>query len=270
LVQGADVWLNNPRRPYEASGTSGMKVLANGGLNCSVLDGWWTEGYRPGVGWAIGDGQEFAHSDYQDQVDAEALYSLLENEIVPCFYERDRAGVPGRWVAMMKRSIQILVPTFSGDRMAKQYAEHFYLPAAERYRMLAQDDFAMAKKVNEWKFHIRDAWKDVRIDCVECKDAIEVAAGETVEVTAKVHLGALDPSEVVVEIYSSGLRPDGSLRNGHGVALEWVEVENGEHTYKGSISTRIPGEHGFSVRVVPLNPDVLIPNELPLIVWEEG
>ena len=270
LVHGADLWLNNPRRPYEASGTSGMKVLANGGLNCSVLDGWWTEAYRPGVGWAIGDGQEFAHSDYQDQVDADALYSLLENEIVPCFYDQDKAGVPARWVAMMKRSIQILVPAFSGDRMVKQYAEHFYLPAAERYRMLSDDGFSMAKEINAWKFHVRDAWKEVRVDCVECSDSIEVSAGEAVEVTAKVHLGPLDPSEVLVEAYSSGLRPDGTLGSGQGVPLEWVECENGEHTYRGSLSTRIPGERGFSVRVLPLHEDVLVPNELPLIAWEQG
>ena len=193
LVQGVDVWLNNPRRPYEASGTSGMKVLVNGGLNCSILDGWWAEAYRPGVGWAIGSGQEFAHSEYQDEVDSDALYSLLERDIVPCFYERDEAGLPGRWVAMMRRSIQTLAPAFSGDRMVKQYAEQFYLPAAARYRMLSHDDFAMAKRVNAWKFYMRDAWEGVRVTCVECRDSVEVAAGEAIEVMAKVQLGCLDP-----------------------------------------------------------------------------
>ena len=141
LVQGVDVWLNTPRRPYEACGTSGMKVVPNGGLNLSVLDGWWAEGYRPGVGWAIGDGQEFVHAGYQDEVDAESLYSLLEREVVPLFYDRDADGLPRGWIAMMKNSIRVLAPTFSGDRMVKQYAEQLLparrrpLPAAGRRRL---------------------------------------------------------------------------------------------------------------------------------------
>lgn len=269
LVQGADVWLNNPRRPYEASGTSGMKVLGNGGLNCSVLDGWWAEGHRPGVGWAIGDGQEFAHSDYQDEVDSESLYSVLEREIVPRFYERDKDGLPREWIAMMKHSIQVLVPAFSSQRMAKEYAEQFYLPEAERYRMLIADDFARAKELNAWKFHMREAWCDVKVECVECRESVEVVAGEAVEVLAKIQLGDLDPSEVKVEAYVSGMRPGGDLQNGHAVPMEWVSGENGQHVYRGTISTRVSGDHGFSVRVLPHNDDVLVPNELPLIAWEE-
>jgi starch phosphorylase len=270
LVQGADVWLSTPRRPYEASGTSGMKILANGGLNCSVLDGWWAEGYRPGVGWAIGDGQEFVHADYQDEVESDCLYSTLESEIVPLFYERDRSGVPRGWVATMKRSIQVLVPTFSGERMVKEYAEQFYLALGSRYRMLVADDFAKAREINAWKFRVRDAWTDVRVTWVDGEDARRVAAGEAVEVTAKVQLGRLDPSEVTVEAYAGSLRPDGALREGHGVPLEWVSCENGEQLYRGMLRARASGEHGFAVRVLPRNEDVLVPNELPLIAWEEG
>jgi starch phosphorylase len=270
LVQGADVWLSTPMRPMEASGTSGMKVLANGGLNCSVLDGWWAEGYRPGVGWAIGDGQEFAHSGYQDEVDSESLYSLLEREVVPLFYERDAGGVPRGWVAMMKRSIEVLVPAFSGERMVKEYTEEFYLPVGSRYRRLAADGFAKAKELNAWKFRVRDAWGDVRVTWVDGQDVIQVTAGEAIEVTAKVQLGCLDPSEVTVEAYASSLRPDGALRDGHGVPLEWVSCEDGEQVYRGSLSTRLSGEHGFAVRVLPRNEDVLVPNELPLIAWEQA
>jgi starch phosphorylase len=269
-VQGADVWLSTPMRPMEASGTSGMKVLANGGLNCSVLDGWWAEGYRPGVGWAIGDGQEFAHSGYQDEVDSESLYSLLEREVVPLFYERDAGGVPRGWVAMMKRSIEVLVPAFSGERMVKEYTEEFYLPVGSRYRRLAADGFAKAKELNAWKFRVRDAWGDVRVTWVDGQDVIQVTAGEAIEVTAKVQLGCLDPSEVTVEAYASSLRPDGALRDGHGVPLEWVSCEDGEQVYRGSLSTRLSGEHGFAVRVLPRNEDVLVPNELPLIAWEQA
>ena len=270
MVQGADVWLNTPRRPFEASGTSGMKVAMNGGLNFSVLDGWWVEGYRPGLGWAIGDGQEFVHADYQDAVDSESLYSTLENEVVPRFYDRDDDGLPKEWVAMMKRSIEVLAPTFSGERMVKQYAERFYVPAGNRYRMLSAEGFARAKEVNAWKFSTREAWENVKVTWVDEKCAPEVAAGEEVEVAAKVKLGTLKPSEVVVEAYCGLVRPKGGISTGKGVPLEWEAVADGEHLFRGKVPTRASGEHGYAVRVLPRNEEVLIPNELPLIVWEEG
>ncbi len=270
LVQGVDVWLNNPRRPYEACGTSGMKVVPNGGLNLSVLDGWWAEGYRPGVGWAIGDGQEFAHHDYQDQVDAEALYSLLEKEVVPLFYERDVDGVPRGWIAMMKNSIRVLAPAFSGDRMLKQYTENFYLPAGDHYRRLAADDFAKAKELSGWKTHVREVWSEVRVSWVEERGTPDVAVGDGIPVTAKVHLGALDPSEVIVQAYYSRLRPDGTLSDGRGIDLKWVAVEGGEHLYQGGVPSRASGLHGYSIRILPQHEDVLVPNELPLIAWEES
>ncbi len=269
LVQGADVWLNTPRRPYEACGTSGMKVVPNGGLNLSVLDGWWVEGYRPGVGWAIGDGQEFAHSDYQDEIEADSLYTLLEREVVPLFYQRDEDGLPRGWIAMMKKSIGALAPVFSGDRMVRQYAEQFYLPAAARYRQVSADGFAKAKEISAWKSRVRDVWCDVRVTWVDGRDGSVVRAGEEFEVTAKVALGCLDPSEVVVEVYTSRLRPDGGLRNGRGTPLTWAECEHGEHVYRGMVAGRTSGTHGYTVRVLPRNDDVLIPNELPLIAWEE-
>ena len=222
MVQGIDVWLNTPRRPYEACGTSGMKVVPNGGLHLSVLDGWWAEAYRPGVGWAIGDGQEFVHTGYQDEVDAEALYSLLEREIVPLFYDRDSDGLPRGWIAMMKDSIRILAPTFSGDRMVKQYTERFYLPSSEHYRRLAADGYALAKELAAWKARVRKMWCDVQVTGVEQRGPNNISVGEGIEVTARVHLGALDPGEVVVEAYYSRLKADGSLSNGHGTALAWV------------------------------------------------
>jgi len=270
LVRGADVWLNTPRRPNEACGTSGMKVVPNGGLNLSVLDGWWAEGYRPGVGWAIGDGQEFVHAGYQDELDAESLYSLLEREVVPTFYDRDGEGLPRRWLAMMKESIRVLTPTFSGERMVRQYTEHFYLPAAQRYRLMSADGFAKARELAAWKCRVREGWCGVKVTWVEEKGVPEVKVGEGIEVTAKVRLGVLEPSEVVVEAYSSSLRPDGSLRNGHGIPLEWVSCDNGEHLYRGIVPSTSSGMHGYAVRVLPSHPDVLVPNELPLIAWEEG
>jgi glycogen phosphorylase len=269
LVQGCDVWLNTPRRPLEACGTSGMKVVPNGGLNLSVLDGWWAEGYRPGVGWAIGDGQEFVHAGYQDELDAEALYSLLENEVVPLFYTRDADGLPREWIHMMKNSIRVLAAAFSGERMVRQYAEQFYVPIGDRYGRMAAHDFARARDLNAWREKVRDEWCHVKVTAVTQSHVAEITVGDAIEVTAKVRLGGLDPADVVVEAYSGGVRPGGTLRNGRGTALEWVSSEHGEQIYRGTISTKTSGLHGYAVRIMPRREDVLVPNEVPLIAWEE-
>ena len=288
LVQGVDVWLNTPRRPYEASGTSGMKVVPNGGLNLSVLDGWWNEAYRPGVGWAIGAGQESIHSGYQDQVDAESLYSLLEHDVVPLFYSRDADGLPRGWIAMMKESIRVLAPTFSGDRMVKQYTEMFYLPAAEHYQRLAACGFDQARELAAWKARVRTAWPHVKVlavtddvdgwgDCVAhggsdghpSHGSREIAVGREVPIVATVCLGGLDPADVDVEAYYSSLRSDGSLRTGRVVPLELCGHEDGRHYYRGAVPAKSSGLHGYAVRVLPRHADVLIPHELPLIAWEE-
>jgi len=269
LVQGVDVWLNTPRRPYEACGTSGMKTVPNGGLNLSVLDGWWAEAYRPGVGWAIGDGQEFANPGYQDEVDAESLYSTLEREVVPLFYDRDADGIPRGWLAMMKNSIRILAPAFSGDRMVKQYVERFYLPAGEHYRRLEADGFAKAKELAAWKTRVREAWADVKVTGVEERGVPNMAVGQRVEVAARVHLGILEPGEVAVEAYYSRLSPDGSFSNGHAAPLDWAGREGDDHLYRGTVPSRASGLHGYAVRVLPSHDDVLVPHELPLITWEE-
>jgi starch phosphorylase len=269
LVQGCDVWLNTPRRPYEACGTSGMKVVPNGGLNLSVLDGWWAEAYRPGVGWAIGDGQEFVHAGYQDEVDAEALYSLLENEVVPLFYTRDADGLPREWIQMMKHSIRVLTAPFSGERMVKQYTADFYVPIGDRYGRMVANDFAKARELTAWRIRVRDAWCDVKVSAVEQNEAPEVTVGDAIEVIAIVQLGALQPTDVVVEAYTGGVRPDGTLRNGRGTALEWVSGDRGEHVYKGTLNPKTSGPHGYAVRVMPHREDVLVPNEVPLIAWED-
>ncbi len=269
LVQGVDVWLNTPRRPNEACGTSGMKVVPNGGLNLSVLDGWWAEAYRPGAGWAIGDGQEFVHAGYQDEVDAESLYSLLERQVVPLFYERDADGLPRGWIAMMKNSIRVLTPAFSGERMLKQYTERFYLPVAARYQRLVADGYAKAREISAWRTRVREAWCDVRVTWVEESGVPELTVGQGMEVLARVYLGALEPCDVTVEAYASSLRPDGTLRNGRAAALEWVSCDNGEHVYRGTVPSRASGLHGYAVRVLPCHDDVLVPNEMPLITWEE-
>ncbi|MBC7106293.1 MAG: alpha-glucan phosphorylase, partial [Firmicutes bacterium] len=217
----------------------------------------------------IGDGQEFVHADYQDEVDAQSLYALLEREVVPLFYERDADGLPRGWIAMMKNSIRVLAPTFSGDRMMKQYVEGFYLPAAAHYRRLAENGFARARDLAAWKARVREAWPQVKVTWVEEEGVPAVAVGDEVAISARVYLGPLDPAEVTVQAYYSRLRPDGTLSNGRGVPLEWVGCEGDQHLYRGTVPAKTSGLHGYAVRVLPRHEDVLVPHELPLIAWEE-
>ena len=158
LVQGVDVWINTPRRPWEASGTSGMKVLVNGGLNLSELDGWWAEAYTPEVGWALGDGTEHGDDPAWDAVEAEALYDLLEREVVPEFYARDRSGIPTAWVKRMRESMARLTPRFSANRAVREYTEQHYLPAAAAYRQRAAEKGATGRKLADWRHTLAEKW----------------------------------------------------------------------------------------------------------------
>src|SRR5579871_787088 len=167
LVQGVDIWLNTPRRPMEASGTSGMKILANGGLNVSIPDGWWAEGYKPSTGWSIGRGEDYADPNYQDRVEAMALYDILEKEVVPLFYDRSTEGIPRAWVSRIKNSMHTLCPVFNTHRMVAEYAERFYLPATTRYQNLAADNLTHARALVNWKQRMHAQWPQVRIEQVE-------------------------------------------------------------------------------------------------------
>jgi len=162
LVQGVDLWVNTPRRPWEASGTSGMKVLGNGGLNLSELDGWWAEAYEPEVGWAIGDGHEHGDDPGWDAAEAEALYTLLEREVVPTFYTRDARGIPHAWISKMRASRARLTPRFSANRVVRQYTDEYYVPAAARYRARAADKATLGKQVAAWTRDLAKHWPDVR------------------------------------------------------------------------------------------------------------
>lgn len=268
LAQGVDVWLNTPRRPLEASGTSGMKVVGNGGLNLSILDGWWDEGYRPGLGWAIGSGEEFSDAEYQDRVDSQSLYSLLEQEVMPLFYERGADGLPRGWLAMMKASIRELTPAFSTIRMVREYAERFYLPAAQHFDRLAIDDYAKARELSYWKSRVQGAWGDVAIVSVQGGDGEDVTAGASVPLEVRVRLGALTPADVSVQAHHGELDPEGAIVDGEALNMEWAGAEGDVQIYKGILECVSGGSRGFTARVMPSHEDVLIPNELQLIRWE--
>ncbi|MBS1721633.1 MAG: alpha-glucan family phosphorylase [Armatimonadetes bacterium] len=268
MIQGVDVWLNNPRRPMEASGTSGMKVVPNGGLNCSILDGWWAEGHRRGVGWAIGDGSEFGDEGYQDWIDSRALYHAIENEIAPMFYYRTEGNVPQGWVEMMRRSMKELAPLFSTLRMVREYTTRFYMPAAAAYQHLTCNGLGVARDALAWRDRIRKAWSNVAVASVKDTAATTSLIGSTFEVKAVIKLGELAPSDVKVQVLSGQVAQSRELSNLDLTNLE-LESSNGqEHTFTGTVKCVSPGHRGYIVRVVPDHEDVVVEAELPIVVYE--
>jgi len=252
LVQGADVWLNTPRRPLEASGTSGMKVAFNGGLNMSILDGWWCEGYQGNNGWAIGKGEVYEDTEYQNQVESRATYDLLEKEIVPHFYDRGSDGIPRSWIATMKASIQSLCPVFSTDRMVQEYAGRSYAPSYGQWKQLVDDDLALALDLARWKERTFKAWPAVRIEEAAAQVSDAVAVGSLVPVSATLFLGDIPVEDVAVEGYFGVLDSTGNIQGGETVPLEnVVAAGNGLYRFSGEIECRFCGRHGFMLRVMP-------------------
>jgi glycogen phosphorylase len=261
LVQGVDVWLNTPRRPWEASGTSGMKVLVNGGINLSELDGWWQEAYAPDIGWALGDGQEHHDDPAWDAVEAEALYDLLEREVIPQFYTRDERGIPTAWVARMRESMARLTPQFSADRTVREYTEQYYLPAAATYRERAADKGAAGRQVVDWRHALERDWDMLRLGEVK----VDTSGGQhTFEV--QVYLDDLDPEAVRVELFADGVNGDGPVRQEMHRGRQLVGVVGG-YAYGATIpATRPPAD--YTARVIPEHSGVAVPLEEAQIVWQ--
>ncbi len=261
LVQEVDVWLNTPRRPWEACGTSGMKVLVNGGINLSELDGWWAEAYTPEVGWALGDGREHGDDPGWDALDAEALYDLLEREVVPEFYTRDEQGIPGGWVARLRESMARLTPRFSTNRAVREYIEQHYLPAASAYCERAADKGAIGIKVVSWRQGLDQKWSVLRFGEVEFE-----THGERHVFEAQVYLNELDPEAVRVELYADGVMGGAPLRQGM-KRVSAVAGAAGGFMYSAAVSaTRPPGD--YTVRVIPHCDGVSIPLEDARILWQ--
>ena len=269
LVQGCDVWLNTPRRPNEASGTSGMKLLPNGGLNVSVLDGWWDEAYDREVGWAIGHGEVYADADYQDRVESEALYNLLEKEVVPLFYDRDASDVPRGWVARMKASMKRLTPVFNTNRMVAEYAERFYIPASHRHLHLRADNAARVHPLVDWRRRLRDHGSDVKVVKVEEQTVAEVFVGSTLQITARVYLGSLSPSDVRVQIYHGAVDQEGQIIQGQAEEMTLTSKADNDFVYQGQIDCKDSGSRGYAIRVIAFHQDAILPYEQPWLVWQE-
>jgi starch phosphorylase len=272
LVQGVDVWLNTPRRPHEASGTSGMKATANGALNVSILDGWWDEGYTPDTGWAIGHGEEYseAQADYQDGVEANALYDLLEKEIVPLFYDRGRDGLPRGWIAMMKAAMHDHAGVFNTNRMVREYTELCYMPSADRSRLLGEDSMKRASALAAWKAEVRQQWPQLRIERVwtEGPEDQELKVGDQLQVQAQMYLGTLKPTDVAVQLYYGRLNAEGLIVEGEAIPMLIAQSKGkGRYVFAGAIACTTSGRHGYALRIVPHHQDQGNPFEMGLILW---
>jgi starch phosphorylase len=269
LVSGVDVWLNTPRRPLEASGTSGMKACLNGALHASILDGWWAEAYSGDNGFAIGHGEEYHDAEYGDRVEAQALYRLLEEDLIPLFYARDESGVAHGWIARMKRSIATVGPFFNTTRMVEEYTRTLYEPAARRFHQLTEDGLARAREFCTWKERIQSAWPQVRIEHVNAYGGPRVLAGSELTVTAEVHLGAIAPGDVTVEAYYGRLHGAHALTHGTSLALRCTaEHGGGRYRFEGSLPTNETGEHAFAVRVIPHHEILAEKFATHLLAWQ--
>ncbi|RJO63304.1 MAG: glycosyltransferase family 1 protein [Myxococcales bacterium] len=269
LVQGVDVWVNNPRRPLEASGTSGMKVSMNGGINLSVLDGWWDEAYRGDNGWAIGRGEEYKDTQYQDEIESRALFDLLEDEIVPLFYTRASDGVPRGWTALMKHSIQSICPVFNTSRMVIEYLTKFYLPGSRLRAALRDKDFAAAKELAAWMDSIRRRWMHIEILDIQAETDEALRVGATLPVRIKIRLPGISPREVRIEAFHGLLDSKGEVKEGRAFPLSPAgEAPHGDvHVFEGALPLAQAGRCGFGVRVVPNHPLMIQRFEPGLILW---
>ncbi len=261
LVQGVDVWLNTPRRPWEACGTSGMKVLVNGGINLSELDGWWAEAYAPDLGWALGDGQERGDDPGWDAAEAEALYQRLEREVVPEFYARDAQGIPTAWVARMRESMARLTPRFSANRTVREYTEQHYLPAATAYHLRGTKKGEMGRQMLDWRHSLEQKWGALRFGEVTME-----TKGEHHVFDVQVYLNELDANAITVELYADGVNGGSPVRQEMKRVRQLPGAPGG---YGYSVAVSAVREAGdYTARIIPHREGVAIPLEDPRIRWQ--
>jgi starch phosphorylase len=267
LLQGADVWLNTPRRPFEACGTSGMKAAVNGVLNVSVLDGWWCEGYSEERGWRIGKGEEYQDHRYQDDIESQALYNVLENEVIPCFYDRKNGDLPGCWLKKMKNSMKMAMASFCSLRMVSDYEKQYYKPSVNRWDLLLANEAEEAKKLTEQLKRLRAHWDSIEIKPPVRQSQETHHVGDSFQVTAEVSLAELAPDEVDVELYYGNLKSLEEVTESHVEPMAVQEdLGDGNYLYGCSLKCEVSGRFGFTVRVSPRG-DKRIKSTPRLLSW---
>ena len=271
----------------EASGTSGMKAAINGVLNMSIPDGWWIEGYQPDGGWVIGAGESYQDHDYQDLVESQAIYKILENDAVPLYYTRSVDNIPRAWLSRVRNSVRWVIPRFNTHRMVADYTRRFYNPAAARYKYLAGGDMEKAKAFAQWKSYIKQVWgdikiKDVAVTVTNGKPNVplnprdpQLKVGSELNVRTLVNLGQSKPEDVNVQLYFGAVDSWGNIRDGSAVTMhhEAPKTDNEqsntqEHWFSGSVACDRTGQYGVAVRILPKHPDMNNPQELGLVLWE--
>ncbi len=261
LVQGVDVWINTPQRPWEACGTSGMKVLVNGGINLSELDGWWAEAYAADLGWSIGDGKEHGNDPGLDRFEAEKLYDLLEHEVVPEFYNRNENGIPVAWISRMRESMARLTPRFSASRTVREYTELHYIPAATNYRSRVADKGATGTQIANWRRNLEDNWPKIRLGELKVE-----TVGDQHQFEIEIFLSEINPQDVQVELYANGCKVVASIREEMKPATQRVGAP-GSLNFSAVVSlSRSPAD--YTVRIVPRFEGVSVPLEEPRILWQ--
>lgn len=268
LISGVDVWLNNPRRPMEASGTSGQKASVNGVINFSVLDGWWAEGYTQTNGWTIGSNNEYESYEAQDQADSQSLYRTLEEKIIPTYYERNRNNLPEKWIEIMKNSIITTGGKYSTSRMLVDYTNRYYMPLAKLTKKYYEDIDNVAS-YNSWKNDLYTNWKDIKITQVNNLDNITIDAGNKIEVACEVELPNIDINNINVEVYYGKILENGVVENVSIIPMELTESNEDErkYYYTTKIELTTGGNYGYTFRVMPKNEMILEPANLNLVKW---